>query len=214
MQRGTGVGANIGKPMIGKTGTTENFGDAWFVGGTRKMTAAVWMGYPEGPATPWTTCAGIQVNGGSFPATIFKRFMSAAAKGVDTGTFPSPGASRARLLKGTKVLFSTVDDEPTGGSSSTVGRHLDDAQVVVVDHRARPGADVDAASAPPTTTPPARRWWRAAARPPPPATTQRGYLALFDLFVGVLRPAREAPQLVLGQRWSTSPGVSHDSGTT
>ncbi|MBV8296002.1 MAG: PBP1A family penicillin-binding protein, partial [Acidimicrobiia bacterium] len=48
VQRGTGTGAQIGVPVAGKTGTTENSGDAWFVGYTRKLAAAVWMGYPEG----------------------------------------------------------------------------------------------------------------------------------------------------------------------
>jgi penicillin-binding protein 1A len=121
VQRGTGVGANIGKPMIGKTGTTENFGDAWFVGATRKMTAAVWMGYPEGPSHAMDNVRGIHVNGGSFPATIFKRFMSAAAKGIDTGTFPSVTSFPGKVLKGTKVLFSTSTSSPTGSSSTVVG---------------------------------------------------------------------------------------------
>jgi penicillin-binding protein 1A len=122
VQRGTGVGANIGKPMIGKTGTTENFGDAWFVGATRKMTAAVWMGYPEGASRTMDNVRGIHVNGGSFPATIFKRFMSAASKGVDTGSFPSvSGGFPGRLLKGVKVLFSTSTTTPSGSSTSVVG---------------------------------------------------------------------------------------------
>src|SRR5205814_5914543 len=47
VQRGTGTGAQIGSPVAGKTGTTENSGDAWFVGYTPKLSTAVWMGYPE-----------------------------------------------------------------------------------------------------------------------------------------------------------------------
>jgi len=121
VQRGTGVGANIGKPMIGKTGTTENFGDAWFVGGTRKMTAAVWMGFPEGASHTMDNVRGIHVNGGSFPATIFKRFMSAAQRGVDPGSFPSVSSFPGKLLKGTKVLFSTSTTTPSGSSSTVVG---------------------------------------------------------------------------------------------
>jgi penicillin-binding protein 1A len=120
VQRGTGVGANIGKPMIGKTGTTENFGDAWFVGATRKMTAAVWMSYPEGSSHTMDNVRGIHVNGGSFPATIFKRFMSAASKGVDTGSFPSVSSFPGKVLKGQKVLFSTSTSAPTV-SSAVVG---------------------------------------------------------------------------------------------
>jgi penicillin-binding protein 1A len=122
VQRGTGVGANIGKPMIGKTGTTENFGDAWFVGATRKMTAAVWMGYPEGASHAMDNVRGIHVNGGSFPATIFKRFMSAASKGVDTGSFPSvSGGFPGKILKGVKVQFSSSTTTPSGPATSVVG---------------------------------------------------------------------------------------------
>ncbi|MBV8957654.1 MAG: transglycosylase domain-containing protein [Actinobacteria bacterium] len=121
VQRGTGVGANIGKPMIGKTGTTENFGDAWFVGGTRKLTAAVWMGYPEGASHAMDNVRGIHVNGGSFPATIFKKFMSAAQKGVDPGSFPSVSSFPGKLLKGTKVIFSTSTTTPSGPATTVVG---------------------------------------------------------------------------------------------
>ena len=45
---GTGEAAAFGRPAAGKTGTTQNNNDAWFVGYTPKLTAAVWMGYPDG----------------------------------------------------------------------------------------------------------------------------------------------------------------------
>ena len=51
---GTGRAANIGEFAAGKTGTTENYQDAWFVGFTDDMTVAVWVGYPEG-AKPMET---------------------------------------------------------------------------------------------------------------------------------------------------------------
>src|SRR5207237_1090604 len=71
VDHGTGTGAAFGKPAAGKTGTTEDYGDAWFVGYTPKLTAAVWMGYAQGQSKPMTDVHGIKVNGGSLPATVF-----------------------------------------------------------------------------------------------------------------------------------------------
>ena len=44
---GTGKAAQIGEFAAGKTGTTENYGDAWFVGFNKELTVAVWVGYPD-----------------------------------------------------------------------------------------------------------------------------------------------------------------------
>jgi len=74
---GTGTAAAIGRPVAGKTGTTENFGDAWFVGFVPQMATAVWVGHPEGNI-PLTGVHGIDVSGGTFPAQIFSRMMRGA----------------------------------------------------------------------------------------------------------------------------------------
>src|SRR5205814_1638409 len=47
IQMGTGTAAQIGEFAAGKTGTTENYGDAWFVGFNKDLTVAVWVGYPD-----------------------------------------------------------------------------------------------------------------------------------------------------------------------
>ena len=47
IQSGTGKAAQIGEFAAGKTGTTENYGDAWFVGFNKELTVAVWVGYPD-----------------------------------------------------------------------------------------------------------------------------------------------------------------------
>ena len=53
VQSGTGTNANFGCPAAGKTGTTDEAKDAWFVGYTPKLSAAVWVGYPDaGVAMP------------------------------------------------------------------------------------------------------------------------------------------------------------------
>src|SRR4029450_4643653 len=74
IQSGTGVGANPGFPAGGKTGTTEDWGDAWFAGITTNASTVVWVGYPNAKI-PMTAVHGIRVVGGTFPATIWKLFM-------------------------------------------------------------------------------------------------------------------------------------------
>jgi penicillin-binding protein 1A len=75
---GTGVEANIGASgQWGKTGTTENNGDAWFCGATEEVTACVWVGYADS-VTPMTTLYnGGPVMGGTFPALIWASVVSA-----------------------------------------------------------------------------------------------------------------------------------------
>ena len=77
---GTGRAANIGKFAAGKTGTTENYQDAWFVGFTENMTVAVWVGYPEGAKPMETEYRGEPVAGGTFPAEIWRDFMLSVEK--------------------------------------------------------------------------------------------------------------------------------------
>src|SRR3954464_887228 len=75
---GTGVQANVSDFAAGKTGTTENFGDAWFVGFTDKYTVAVWVGYPDRLKYMKTEFHGGPVAGGTFPAQIWHDFMTSA----------------------------------------------------------------------------------------------------------------------------------------
>jgi penicillin-binding protein 1A len=76
---GTGVNAAIpGVDVVGKTGTTTNYADAWFVGWTPQMTTAVWVGYPSGAVSMSTTYNGQPVEGGTYPAIIWHDFMTAA----------------------------------------------------------------------------------------------------------------------------------------
>ncbi len=76
---GTGRQAQIpGVFAAGKTGTTENYGDAWFVGFTDRYTVAVWVGYPDGVRSMKTEFRGGPVAGGTFPALIWRAFMTSA----------------------------------------------------------------------------------------------------------------------------------------
>ncbi len=77
---GTGRRAALsdGRPVAGKTGTTENYGDAWFVGYTPQLVTAVWVGYPDKLRPMLTEFNGTPVAGGTFPALIWKAFMERA----------------------------------------------------------------------------------------------------------------------------------------
>jgi penicillin-binding protein 1A len=77
---GTGRAAQIGEFAAGKTGTTENYQDAWFVGFDDDLTVAVWVGYPEGAKPMETEYRGEPVAGGTFPAEIWHDFMVNANK--------------------------------------------------------------------------------------------------------------------------------------
>jgi penicillin-binding protein 1A len=74
---GTGKAAQVGTEDIwGKTGTTENYGDAWFVGGNDDLTVAIWVGYADKTQPMEYEHAGSPVAGGTFPAEIFHDFMT------------------------------------------------------------------------------------------------------------------------------------------
>jgi len=85
VRRGTGQQAKIGRPIAGKTGTSQEHRDAWFVGYTPELSAAVWVGFAEGqvsmepPTTPFT------ITGGTWPAQIWARFASGALAGTPYG---------------------------------------------------------------------------------------------------------------------------------
>jgi membrane peptidoglycan carboxypeptidase len=90
---GTGTAAALpDRPVAGKTGTTENYGDAWFVGYTPQLVAAVWVGYPKGVRPMLTEFHGGPVVGGTFPALIWKAFMQPALKelGAQPESFAAP----------------------------------------------------------------------------------------------------------------------------
>jgi penicillin-binding protein 1A len=89
ISRGTGTAAKIGRPAAGKTGTTQEYRDAWFVGYTPDLVASVWMGYPEGQIE-MTNVHGRKVTGGSFPAQIWAAFMQEALKDSKALDFTRP----------------------------------------------------------------------------------------------------------------------------
>ena len=90
---GTGTAAELpGRAVAGKTGTTENYGDAWFCGYTPQLVTCVWVGYPDRLRPMLTEFHGGPVVGGSYPAEIWKAFMqpALAAMNAQPKSFPSP----------------------------------------------------------------------------------------------------------------------------
>ncbi|MEX2253654.1 MAG: transglycosylase domain-containing protein [Thermoleophilaceae bacterium] len=77
IQGGTGKNAAVGEFAAGKTGTTENYGDAWFAGFNKELTIAVWVGYPEGLKPMLTEYGGQAVAGGTYPTDIWRKVMEA-----------------------------------------------------------------------------------------------------------------------------------------
>ena len=130
VQGGTGKGAFFGKPIAGKTGSSEDNLDAWFVGYTPNgYSTAVWMGYPNPPGEEprfMTSVHGRVVYGGTFPATIFNKYMKAITEGMDVGDFRTvtkfPGKKLNEDLEETPSTDTTLDPSSTTttpGSSST-----------------------------------------------------------------------------------------------
>lgn len=89
---GTGTGSGDGvHPDAGKTGTTENNADAWYVGYTRDLSTAVWMGYIGGEI-PMLDVQGQTVAGATFSVPIWHQFMEVAERGLPARAFLTPPA--------------------------------------------------------------------------------------------------------------------------
>jgi penicillin-binding protein 1A len=114
IQEGTGTNAQIGRPAAGKTGTTSDFRDAWFVGYTPDLVTAVWLGNDDYSRMN-------ESYGGNIPARTWARFMEAALKDVPKHDFAYP-ASEVRKVAycgGFKKYEYFLDGtEPTGTCAS------------------------------------------------------------------------------------------------
>jgi penicillin-binding protein 1A len=114
VEGGTATGAKISQPAGGKTGTTENYRDAWFVGFTCKLTTAVWVGYPDGSFMK--SVHGISVTGGSLPASIWQKYMTRATQGLASCPFQRPAD---QIFRGAATATSSTTWANTSSSSSS-----------------------------------------------------------------------------------------------
>jgi len=164
--QGTGTRAQIpGTFVAGKTGTTENYGDAWFVGWTNELTVAVWVGYPDELRPMETEFNGQPVAGGTFPAAIWKSFMDEARTYEDYGKpeddeDPVPPSPDAPVTPGTTAPTEPTPQEapPTGEGGGTGPEP----------------APAPAEVAPEPEAPPTEEQPPAAQQPAPPASTGGG----------------------------------------
>jgi penicillin-binding protein 1A len=102
VQSGTGRAANYGDAIAGKTGTSDGFRDAWFVGFNPNITAGVWVGNDDN--TPMART----ISGGSMPTQIWHDFMKVASASFEKGSF-----SRTALpATGTKMLPNSEAGTP------------------------------------------------------------------------------------------------------
>ena len=115
LQYGTGRAAALGQFAAGKTGTTSNYGDAWFVGWDSKYTVAVWVGYPDKLVPMSTDFNGNPVLGGTYPALIWHDFMTAALQ-IDKNR--AEQAAAAKNSTGNTGAPSTTGTPETSAPSS------------------------------------------------------------------------------------------------
>jgi penicillin-binding protein 1A len=128
IQHGTGTRAAIDRPAAGKTGTTDNRVDAWFDGFVPQLTAAVWMGNPDGDSSDYAMGAIGQfssIYGGTYPALIWHNFMTEALDGVPVQEFAQPDVSlwpsgKFITVKGRGVSDLSQRSFDSGATTTTV----------------------------------------------------------------------------------------------
>jgi len=123
---GTGRAANIGRPAAGKTGTTQDYRDAWFVGFTPGLVTGVWVGNDDGQPMRG-------VVGGSVPAHIWHEFMAAALAGKPVRDFPAPSGGLGSVLQ--SLLGGGASGSSSGSSAPTQAPSMPD-------ERERPGGGI------------------------------------------------------------------------
>jgi penicillin-binding protein 1A len=104
---GTGTRAQLDdeRPVAGKTGTSQGYGNAWFVGYTPQLSTAVWMGYRDAPR-PLRGIKGVRsVAGGTIPAQTWGAYMNRAMEGLPIVAFSEPAPiQRVRALSRAELL--------------------------------------------------------------------------------------------------------------
>jgi penicillin-binding protein 1A len=150
VSHGTGTAAYFGRPAAGKTGTAENFVDAWFCGYVPQLATCVWVGYPKAEIPLYGIEGWSAVFGGSLPAMIWNRFMSEAVKNLPVKDFVYPQFTG-------HTITSPYSYVPVYTPSTTTG--------TTTAPPARTPAPQPHSPAPPPTSPPPQ---------PPPTTTVAG----------------------------------------
>jgi penicillin-binding protein 1A len=132
---GTGRGAALDRPAVGKTGTSQDHRDAWFVGGTADFVAGVWLGNDDGAAMQ-------QVTGGALPARLWKVFMTEAHRGIEAHRLPGAegGFDLDSFIDSLFRGGSSPSDAPARSSAPQRGRAAPESTGTANDPMNRPGA--------------------------------------------------------------------------
>jgi penicillin-binding protein 1A len=152
-EHGTGhTNGQIGRPVGEKTGTTDNYTDAWFAGFTPQYATVVWLGYKDSNKHPLYNIHGYpKVFGGSLPAMIWAKFMRYAEQGLPVVGFPAPPPVRTvaipnvvgkqaadaqkalealgfsvtiDVVKSSKPAGTVLSETPTAGTTSEMGTRI------------------------------------------------------------------------------------------
>jgi penicillin-binding protein 1A len=118
VQRGTGapVAKDLGRPIAGKTGTTQDFTDAWFGGFTPDLVTVVWVGF-DNPAS-----LGNNETGAAVAGPIWRDYMVQALKGRPVLSFPQPpGVTMASWETGTGTVTDAFKPDQVPGGSGSYG---------------------------------------------------------------------------------------------
>ncbi|PSH67610.1 penicillin-binding protein [Phyllobacterium brassicacearum] len=120
VESGTATKAKFGWPAAGKTGTSQNFRDAWFIGYTSNLATGVWFGNDDGRPTK-------KITGGSLPAIAWKDFMVAAHKGVPVASLPGEYQLDQQVNDGNDILPSSGVDPAAPASEGVPSAQLNPA---------------------------------------------------------------------------------------
>jgi penicillin-binding protein 1A len=105
---GSGVGAKLDRPAAGKTGTTQDYHDAWFVGFTGDLVAGVWLGNDDNREMK-------KVTGGGLPAKLWRSFMLDAHKGMPPRPLPDGSGMDMAYAPASNSAASSAAAKPAGG---------------------------------------------------------------------------------------------------
>ncbi|MGH3086242.1 MAG: transglycosylase domain-containing protein, partial [Rubrobacteraceae bacterium] len=116
VERGTAsmfhdLDAEIGRPSAGKTGTTEEFADAWYVGYTPQLSTSVWVGYP-GERRPMVNINGLaEINGENYPLDIWSIYMQGVAPYYEVEQFDIPSPSLDLRVRNAEETTGVTDED-------------------------------------------------------------------------------------------------------
>jgi len=168
MRAGTGSGLQLGRPAAGKTGTSEEYYDAWFAGFTPDYVGVQWVGFPQGQISMTYPRTRIRVFGSSWPGQMWRTWMLAAHRGLPAAKFPTAEAlfvrvrvdvsrnclpnaftppyliQTKRYLKGSEP--QKVCSEPTSGQIPSTPEVIGDTSSVALDKLQKAGFAVSTVS--------------------------------------------------------------------